>query len=64
MKQTELPRKNIILTVGNLGTYEKATDVLLEAFAMYAVRSKNTDWSLRLIGTVDESFRDCIVDYY
>ena len=64
VKQTELPRKNIILTVGNLGTYEKATDVLLEAFAMYAARSKNTDWSLRLIGTVDESFRDYIVDYY
>ena len=57
-------RKNIILTVGNLGTYEKATDVLLEAFALYAERSQNSDWCLRLVGSVEESFREEVVKYY
>ena len=63
-EETATPEQNIILTVGNLGTYEKATDVLLEAFALYAAKSKSKDWKLRLVGTVDESFRDHIVDFY
>jgi glycosyltransferase involved in cell wall biosynthesis len=62
--EIEIPRKNIILTVGNLGTYEKATDVLMDAFALYAAKSKRNDWSLRLVGSVDESFREYIVDFY
>ena len=58
------PKEHIILTVGNLGTYEKATDVLLEAYAGYIKRSPGSDWKLRLVGSVDESFKDYIEDYY
>ena len=57
-------KEHIILTVGNLGTYEKATDVLLEAYACYIKRSPLSDWKLRLIGNIDESFNDKIEDYY
>lgn len=60
-----IPRKEkVILTVGNLGTYEKATDVLLEAYAEYVRKSAGADWKLRLVGSVDEGFRTYIDDYY
>ena len=58
------PKEHIILTVGNLGTYEKATDVLLEAYAEYIKRSPGSDWKLRLTGSVDESFKGFLEDYY
>lgn len=57
-------KENVILTVGNLGTYEKATDVLLEAYAQYVKRSPYSDWKLRLVGSLDESFEPCLNEYY
>lgn len=48
-------KKNIILTVSRLGTPQKATNVLLEAFAKIAGRIP--DWELYLAGGVEESFR-------
>ena len=57
-------KENVILTVGNLGTYEKATDVLLEAFAGYVKESEGSDWRLRLVGSVDEGFRPFIDGYF
>lgn len=46
-------RENCFITVGRLGTYEKATDLLLEAFAQSAAEH---DWKLKLVGTVEPSF--------
>ena len=46
-------KKKIILTVGRLGTEQKATDILLDAFAKHA---KEHEWSLRLIGNIEKSF--------
>lgn len=55
-------KKNRILTVGRLGTVQKATEVLLEAFAEIA--GMVPDWELRLIGSVEESFEAYIKDYF
>ena len=61
--QKALPfeKENVILTVGNLGTKEKATDVLLAAFAKSA---PHHDWTLKLIGPVAEQFQPEIADFY
>ena len=53
-------KENIILTVGNLGTLPKATDVLLNAFAGSAAES---DWKLYLVGPVDQSFKPYIRNF-
>lgn len=57
-------KENTILTVGNLGTYEKATDVLLEAYAKYIEVSPESDWKLKLVGSIDESLKPYIEDYF
>ena len=57
-------KKNVILTVGNLGTYEKATDVLLEAFAKFAEDPKADGWELRLVGTLDDGFGGYVDEWY
>lgn len=55
-------KKNVILTVGRLGTLQKATEVLLEAFAQIA--DKIPDWKLRLVGSVEEQFQSYIEEYF
>ena len=55
-------KENIILTVGRLGTIQKATEILLEAFAVIADRIP--DWNLRLVGNVEEGFLDNIRSCY
>ena len=54
-------REKSFLTVGRLGTPPKATEVLLEAFANI---SDQHDWSLKLVGTIDESFEEYISLFY
>lgn len=54
-------KENIFLTVGRLGTYQKATDVLLEAFAKSAHQH---DWKLVLVGGVEEEFREYINRFF
>lgn len=55
-------KKNTILTVGRLGTVQKATEVLLEAFSEIA--DKVPDWGLRLVGSTEEPFEAYIKDYF
>jgi len=54
-------KENIIITVGRLGNYQKATDILLEAFKI--VSKKLTNWKLKLIGGIDPSFQVYIDNY-
>lgn len=54
-------RENRFITVGRLGTYQKATDILLAAFARSA---KFHNWDLILIGNVDDGFREYIRKFY
>lgn len=46
-------KENIILNAGRLGTQQKATEVLLEAFRIVAPR---TDYTLHLAGTMETEF--------
>lgn len=57
-------KENIILTAGNLGTYEKATGVLLEAYAQYIGKSPGSDWKLKLVGSIEEDFKPYIAEYF
>ncbi len=58
--ERDFNKEDIILTVGNLGTYAKATDVLLKAFAGAA---GDNNWKLMLAGPVESSFRPYINDF-
>lgn len=60
-KNIENKKENILLTVARIGTEQKATDVLLEAFANTA---ELHNWNLRLVGEVDNCFEDYIIKYY
>ncbi len=58
---TDIQKEKIFITVGRLGTPEKATDLLLEAFAQSA---SEHDWKLKLVGTVEEQFNIYIKEYF
>lgn len=55
-------KENIILTVGRLGTQQKATNVLLEAFAQIA--EKIPDWRLHLAGSVARGFEGYLTQFW
>ncbi len=55
-------KENIIITVGRLGSEQKATHILTEAFALIA--DKVPEWKLRLIGEVQNEFKDYIREYF
>lgn len=54
-------KRDIILTVGRIGAEEKATDILLEAFAKGATRHC---WELRLVGIVTPTFENYLTDFF
>jgi len=55
-------KENIILTVARLGTPQKKTDLLLEAFAK--VSPLFPDWKLRLVGTIEDNFKEYIKSFF
>jgi glycosyltransferase involved in cell wall biosynthesis len=55
-------RKNIILTVGRIGTAQKNNAELLMAFAKAAKHLKG--WTLRLVGAVEPDFKATIDQYF
>lgn len=50
-----LKKENIILTVGRIGLWEKATEVLLDGFRL--AEDKIPDWNLRLVGGFQNGFQ-------
>lgn len=54
-------KEDIFLTVGRLGTKQKATEVLLEAFATCSTKQ---NWKLRLVGSIKEEFKPYINEYF
>lgn len=54
-------REDAYVTVGRLGTKQKATEVLLEAFAK---SSTNHTWNLKLIGSVESEFNGFIESFF
>lgn len=59
--KTPSEKKNVILTVGRLGTKQKNTELLLEAFALSDIHK---DYTLKLIGEADEHFHDYLKKYF
>ncbi len=55
-------KDNIILTVGRIGSAQKATHVLLEAFAM--IYEKFPEWKVRLAGSMEADFHKYLADYF
>lgn len=58
---TSFCKENIILTVGRLGTYPKATDILLESFAGAEI---SDSWKMILVGSVEKEFYSYIESYF
>ncbi len=54
-------KKDYILTVGRLGSEEKATEVLLEAFSRI---SDLKNWKLILIGDFEHQFKEYVKEYF
>ena len=54
-------KRNIILTVGRIGTWEKNNELLLEACRKVAWKE---DWELHLIGPIEEQFKSYISEFY
>jgi len=54
-------KENTIITVGRLGTYEKATEILLQAFKLAS--TKLTDWKLKLLGSIEPHFQVVIDNF-
>lgn len=55
-------KENTILTVGRIGTSQKANEILMEAFQ--AVADKLPHWKLKLIGSIEESFMPFIEQFF
>lgn len=56
-----LKKEKIFLTVGRLGTYQKDTETLLEAFGLSC---QFADWRLVLVGTREEAFDQYLKAYF
>lgn len=56
-----LDKRAFFLTVGRLGTEQKATDILLQAYAKIA---HATEYDLILIGEIDKGFYSFIEDFF
>lgn len=54
-------KEDIILTAGRLGTFQKATEVLLDAFRIIA---GTTGYQLHLAGAVDQGFRPFVEQFF
>lgn len=55
-------KKNIMLTVGRIGTEQKATEILCEAFAKFG--ESNKDWILEIIGPIKNDFSGYITTFF
>lgn len=55
-------KKNIFCTVGRIGTWQKATEILLEGYKIFA--KQNSDWQLRIIGPIEREFEMCIEQFF
>lgn len=57
-------KENRILTVGRIGTEQKNSEMLLEAFAKASGRLLKGGWRLRLVGSVEPEFHDWVREYF
>ncbi|MDL0435457.1 MULTISPECIES: glycosyltransferase family 4 protein [unclassified Niallia] len=57
-----LEKENTILTVGRIGTNQKANEILLESFRRIA--SSLPQWKVKLIGNIEDSFKPFIENFF
>lgn len=57
----QVKRKNQIITVGRIGTYQKNTEMLLNALSLMKNRKK---WKIKIAGPIEPGFRDKIEAFY
>jgi len=55
-------KDNVLCTVGRIGTQQKATEILLEAFKIASEDIK--DWNLRIVGAIEKQFEPYISKYF
>lgn len=55
-------KENIICTVGRIGTYQKATEILLEGFKIAA--DEIMGWKLKVIGPIEDKFKKFIDEFF
>lgn len=55
-------KEKTILCAARHGTWQKATEVLLEAFAI--IKDDISDWKLELVGSIEEEFESYIEEYF
>lgn len=55
-------KENTICTVGRIGSYQKAIEILLEGFRIAS--SKLGDWKLKIIGPIEDTFRIYIDNFF
>lgn len=55
-------KENIILTVGRIGTYQKATDFLLNSLIPFF--KNNREWKLYLVGPIETNFNKFIENFF
>lgn len=59
-KKSYEEKENIFITVGRLGTYEKNTELILEALEKVDLK----DWKFYLIGSITDEFQKKIEEFY
>lgn len=55
-------KENTIVTVGRIGTYQKATEILMEAYKK--IYRDIPDWKVKIIGPIEEEFKENINEFY
>jgi len=58
----ECEKENIILTVGRIGTIQKANQILMKSFGFIA--NNIPDWKVRLVGPIEPRFNEIIDSYF
>jgi glycosyltransferase involved in cell wall biosynthesis len=53
-------KENLLISVGRIGTYQKKTELLLEAIADVDLR----DWNVCFIGPIEDRFRNTIARFF
>ncbi|WP_295721491.1 glycosyltransferase family 4 protein [uncultured Methanobrevibacter sp.] len=56
-------KKNIIISVGRIGSHQKASEIVLEAFKKVKTQTDN-DWILKMVGPISEQFHEYIKQFF
>ncbi|TCO73639.1 glycosyltransferase [Marinisporobacter balticus] len=55
-------KENVICTVGRIGNYFKATEILMEAFKIVSIHIPN--WKLKIVGPIEKDFKPYIEKFF